>query len=89
MQGGRLPIVRLNACPPDRREVSLCDSPLWSNVVTRIPVRKSFQIILMFRLGLPEWSFRYNLSHNLPGHLPEARTSRMVSSAIRFCSSFP
>src|SRR4051812_12622358 len=52
--------------PPDRRAVSLTDLPLWSDVVTRISVRKSFQIILVFWLGLPEWSFRYNLSHNPP-----------------------
>lgn len=67
---------------------SFWKDPIRPDEMARESVGDMFQVVLVFRLGLPECAYGNHFGHNLPGHNPEALTSAIVSSAIGFCSSF-
>ena len=40
-------------------------NPIWSNEVAGISVWDALEVVLMFWLGLPKWTCRHDLSHDL------------------------
>src|SRR5438132_9364706 len=51
--------------------VSYRQPPPWPDKMACVTVQNAFQVVLVFRLGFPEWARRSHLGHHLPW--PQAR----------------
>src|SRR5581483_3262938 len=64
---GPLPQGSTGSWPPGRAlgRHPLGKHPVWPRVVAGVAIRDALQVVLVLRLGLPEWAGRSNLGHHL------------------------